>query len=337
MSNLLNRALFGTGFALGAVGAYRYGEEGLRRTLLLLQASKVARQVVTDFPMAWTVASRFVAGESADDAMTVTRQLNDQGLRVSLDFLGESVTTRLEAAAARNEIIHLLDKIAENGVDANVSVKLTQLGLAIDPDVAHENMRLILQQARRHGNWVRIDMEDHHYTDITLQLYRRLRDEDGLPNTGVVIQSYLYRSAEDVEQLVAEGARVRLCKGAYAEPADLAYPAKADTDRNFVKLTQMLLSGEARRNGVVAGIATHDEKMIQATLDYVREHDIPQSAFEFQMLYGVRRELQASLRQQGYNVRVYVPYGTAWYPYFMRRLAERPANLWFFLSNYFKK
>jgi proline dehydrogenase len=183
---------------------------------------------------------------------------------------------------------------------------------------------------------VRIDMEDSPLVDTTLEIYRTLRDADGLSNVGVVIQAYLHRSEADVRRLVEEGGWVRLCKGAYAEPADVAFANKADTDANFVKLTQMMLSDEARANGVYLGVATHDEKMIQATIDYANAHQIPPTTYEFQMLYGIRRELQESLVQRGYRMRIYVPYGAAWYPYFVRRLAERPANLWFFISNFFR-
>lgn len=325
--------------AAGATLAYlgaRHGETALRSLLLYLSKAPWARETITHLPLARNVSARFVAGEEVQEAMRTTQALNAKGLRVTLDYLGESVTQVSEAAGARDQILHLLDVIHAHAVDANVSVKLSQLGLRIDPEVAHANMRQILQHAGRYNNWVRIDMEESALTDQTLGLYRRLRQEDGLHNTGVVIQAYLYRSEDDVRDLIAEGARIRLCKGAYKEPTDRAFAHKEDTDANFIKLMQHLLSQEARANGVYPAIATHDEKMITATIDYVVAHQIPPSAFEFQMLYGVRRELQTSLRGQGYQVRVYVPYGTAWYPYFMRRLAERPANLWFFVSNFFK-
>jgi proline dehydrogenase len=179
-------------------------------------------------------------------------------------------------------------------------------------------------------------MEESGTVDDTFDIYRRLRDEDGFGNTGVVLQAYLYRTEEDVQRLIQEGAWIRLCKGAYAEPPEVAFPIKADTDANYIKLVQMLLSEEARKKGVYVGIASHDEKMINATIEYVRKNNIPLDAFEFQMLYGIRRELQEKLVQQGYRLRIYVPYGTAWYPYFVRRLAERPANLWFFVSNFLR-
>jgi proline dehydrogenase len=198
-------------------------------------------------------------------------------------------------------------------------------------------MRQILAEAAKYQNKVRIDMEESATVNDTFDIYRTLRDEDGFNNTGVVVQAYLYRTEKDVRQLIDEGAWIRLCKGAYAEPPELAFPIKADTDANYVKLLQMMLSEKARQNGVYIGIATHDEKMINAAIEYVQDNQISRDAFEFQMLYGIRRELQEALVQQGYRLRIYVPYGTAWYPYFVRRLAERPANLWFFISNFFRK
>jgi proline dehydrogenase len=227
----------------------------------------------------------------------------------------------------------VLDCIHDSGVKANVSVKLSQLGLKLDPDLALANMRAILKRAQEYQNRIRIDMEESALVDATLALYRQLRHEDGFDNVGVVMQAYLYRTERDVRQLIAEGAWVRLCKGAYAEPPEVAFPDKADTDANYILLMQHLLSQEARQNGVYVGVATHDEKMIDATMSYVHSHNIGSEEFEFQMLYGIRRELQERIVAQGYQLRIYVPYGMAWYPYFVRRLAERPANLWFFVSN----
>ncbi|MBK8984629.1 MAG: proline dehydrogenase family protein [Chloroflexi bacterium] len=287
--------------------------------------------------LARSVAGRFVAGENIAAAMEAARTLNDKGLSVTLDFLGESVNTADEARAARDEIMAMLDAIAANGINGNVSVKLTQLGLRVDEDLALDNVRRLLERAESHNNKVRIDMEESAVTDATLAVYGRLRDELGFgQRVGIVIQAYLYRSQADVASLIDAGAWVRLCKGAYAEPSDVAFVDKADTDANYVKLMEMMLSPEARQRGVHLGIATHDEKMIQAALAYAQAHNIGPREFEFQMLYGVRRELQEKLVADGYQVRVYVPYGTAWYPYFMRRLAERPANLWFFVSNFLR-
>ncbi|MDX1614827.1 MAG: proline dehydrogenase family protein [Candidatus Promineifilaceae bacterium] len=311
----------------------RYGSHWLRHILIYLSHAAWARKLVSGFPLARRVALRFVAGETIDEAMNAAQELNRSGMLVTLDYLGESVTDVAEARASKDEILRLLERIRQAGVDGNVSVKLTQLGLRIDPGLALEHMSEILEKARLEDNWVRIDMEESELVDQTLAIFRELRNERGFDNVGVVIQAYLYRSEDDVRRLIQAGAGVRLCKGAYAEPAEVAFPDKQDTDRNFVHLTNMLLDDDARHNGVYAGIATHDEAMIAATIEIAERQNIPPDDFEFQMLYGVGRELQSWLVQQGYKVRIYVPYGTAWYPYFVRRLAERPANLWFFLSN----
>lgn len=316
---------------------YRFSERWLHLVLLYLSKANWARQIVSKLSVAQMVAMRFVAGTTIAEAMTAAKDLNAKGMKVTLDFLGESVNNPAEARAARDEILAVIDAIAANGINGNVSVKLTQLGLRVDESLALDNVRRLLERAQIYNNKVRIDMEESAVTDVTLGVYRRLRDELGFGHrVGIVIQSYLYRSEEDVAELVENGAWVRLCKGAYAEPADVAFAAKADTDRNYVKLTELMLSETARQKGVYLGVATHDEKMIQATLDYVKANGISPQEFEFQMLYGIRRELQEKLVADGYQVRVYVPYGTAWYPYFMRRLAERPANLWFFISNFLR-
>jgi proline dehydrogenase len=342
MSNTRKTSPFLTFLFLSLVAAvlvfHRYGERWLHLLLLYLSKAAWARQLVTQINLARSVARRFVAGENIAEAIEVAQTLNAKGMSVTMDFLGESVTNPAEAAAARDEILAMLRAIHEKGIEGNVSVKLTQLGLRINEAMALENMRVLLEQAQRYGNKVRIDMEESALTNATLAIYRRLRDEAGFGHrVGVVIQAYLYRSAQDVAELVEEGAWIRLCKGAYAEPSDLAFPQKADTDANFIKLTQMMLNETAREKGVYLAVATHDERMIQATLDYVNAEGIDPEVFEFQMLYGIRRELQEKLVADGYRVRIYVPYGTAWYPYFMRRLAERPANLWFFVSNFLRK
>lgn len=310
----------------------RFGERWLRSLFIYLSQADWARQLISNFPITQQVASRFVAGETMDDAIEVARALNMKGMRVTMDLLGEHVSNADEAIAARGEIARLLQRIATSELkDTNVSVKLSQLGMRISEELVLENMRILLSQAQELHNRIRIDMEESAVTNQTLRIYRTLRQE--FPNVGIVIQAYLRRSEEDVRQLINEGAWVRLCKGAYAEPPEIAFPDKKDTDANFVKLMEMMLSQEARNHGVHLGVATHDEKMIEATLAYARNHALSPDTFEFQMLYGIRRELQESLVGQGYRVRVYVPYGTAWYPYFVRRLAERPANLWFFVSN----
>jgi proline dehydrogenase len=324
-------------FLFAALLLYRFGGTWLHRILLYLSTAVWARRIVTDLPPARAVAKRFVAGENRAEALATAKELNDKGMLVALDFLGESVTTVEEANAARAEILNLFAAIDEAGIQAYVSVKLSQLGLRIDPELALDNMRQLLTEAKKYNKRVRIDMEETAVTDITLAIYRKLRFEHGFDNVGIVIQAYLYRTEADAQQLIDEGAWVRLCKGAYAEPATLAYPQKADTDANYVKLTEQMLSQKARQNGFQLAIASHDEAMIQAAIDYAQTNAIPPTAYEFQMLYGIRRDLQEKLVRDGYQMRIYVPYGTAWYPYFMRRLAERPANLWFFASNLLKR
>jgi proline dehydrogenase len=324
------------GFTILVALLFLNGEHWLREFLLYLSGAVWARQLVTGLPLARRVASRFVAGETSADAMRAGRELNEAGFRVSLDFLGESVTTAAEAEAARDEILALLDEIAAAGLDANVSVKPSQLGLNIDPDLVYANIQAIVQAAAKYDNWIRLDMEDSNAVDRTLALYRQLRFAEGLDNVGVVIQSYLYRSEADVAELSAVGARVRLCKGAYAEPPERAFPHKDDTDANFARLMRMMLAPNSLEQGTWLALATHDERLIEAAIHFLKDHELPPSTIEFQMLYGIRRELQQSLLASGYPVRIYVPYGRAWYPYFVRRLAERPANLWFFISNYFQ-
>jgi len=313
---------------------FRNGENWVRHILLYLSQAAWARKMISEWNVAWRVASRFVAGTDREAAIQTTHALNDKGILVTLDYLGESCTSEGEALQARAEILRLLDDIHRNNLQANVSLKPTQLGLKIDPELALDNICALVEKAKSVGNFIRIDMEDHPTTDATLSLYRHLRHTAGLDNVGVVIQSYLYRSEQDIERLIEDGARVRLCKGAYAEPAEVAYPQKADVDANYLNLSRLLLSSNARANGVYPAFATHDEAMIDDIKLYVRANKIPPETFEFQMLYGIRRDIQESLVKEGYRVRVYVPYGTAWYHYFVRRLAERPANIWFFISNF---
>jgi proline dehydrogenase len=264
--------------------------------------------------------------------------LNASGISVTLDYLGENVTSLQDTFDARDQIRALLDRIHQQSIDANVSVKLSQLGIRIDPALARDNVRSLLEQATQLNNRIRIDMEEHGILEGTLAIYRSLRDEHGFGHrVGIVMQAYLFRAEEDVRQLIDEGAWVRLCKGAYAEPPEIAFPLKKDTDANFVKLMRLMLGDKARQKGVRLAVATHDEAMIRATIEYANEQGIAADAFEFQMLYGIRRELQESLVARGYRVRVYAPFGTAWYPYLVRRLAEHPANLRFFISNLFRR
>src|SRR5688572_5825689 len=292
----------------------------------MLSESTMARRFVKSAPGARTMARRFVAGETIEDGIAAARALNQAGLSVSLDYLGESVSSREKARAAADVYIGILSAIAAGKLDANVSVKLTQMGQDIDEEFLRENIGRVLDLARSHDIFVRFDMESSAYTQRTLDFFRRLWRE-GYRNIGVVIQSYLRRSAGDIDQLNQEGVRVRLCKGAYQEPASVAYELRSEVDTNYVELMQKLLE-----HGNYPGIATHDQRMIQATQEYAETLGKPLADFEFQMLYGIRRDLQQRLVAQGYKLRVYVPFGGAWYPYLMRRMAERPANLFFIVN-----
>lgn len=331
-----NLVLFSIGWAAAAFALAVRGEQWLRTILIYLSRAAWARAIVTNFPPAWAVASRFVAGESVDQAIAVAQRLKQDGIDATIDFLGEAITSASEANDAREQILILLDRIHAAGMSSYVSVKLSQLGLGVDENLALSNLRLLLERAHAHGLRIRIDMEESDLTDITLDIYRKMRLFEGFENVGIVIQSALYRSDDDLRALIEQGAWVRLVKGAYKEPATIAYPAKRDVDDAYVRHMQMLLGDAARAKGVSAAIATHDPAIIESTLAWVREHAIRPDEFEFQMLYGVGRERQRELVAQGYHMRLYVPYGTAWYPYFMRRLAERPANLWFFVTALFR-
>ena len=319
----------------------------LRSTLIYLSKADWARQMVTRWSFAWKAASRFVAGEKLEDAIRVVQALNQKGINATLDHLGEHTTNPDEARRSTQEILDILDCIHSSSVSSNVSIKLTQIGMAVDEVLCFANLEKILRHAQETGLFVRIDMEDSPWVDTTLELYRQARVGRGYQNLGVVIQSYLYRSESDVRWLAEEGARVRLCKGAYKEPPDIAYPRKADVDASYDRLAQALMYGslalnspELSQDGIIPPIpafATHDERRIENIIAYARKINLPKRALEFQMLHGIRRDLQEKLAREGYPVRVYVPYGTEWYPYFTRRLAERPANVWFFLSNFFRR
>jgi proline dehydrogenase len=285
--------------------------------------------------LARRAARRFVPGETEDDVIAVIHKLNDAGMTTSVDILGESTTDTAEASRYAEAYLHLIERLSGEKLKSSVSLKLTALGLDVDPGVCHDNMRLILTAADKHAVRVTIDMEDHTYTDRTLALLRDLRAE-GFSNAQGVIQAYLLRSRQDIPALAQEKVDIRLCKGAYQEPASVAYPEKKDVDAAYVDLMRLLLDAANNHHGY-PGIATHDEKMISATKDYAAECKIPLARFEFQMLYGVRSALQQELVRGGYGMRVYVPFGTQWYPYFMRRLAERPANIWFFASNLLRR
>jgi proline dehydrogenase len=321
-------------------------ERLLRSFFITLSKAGWAQRTISGWGLAWRAASRFVAGERAEDAIQAIRELNHRGIHATLDHLGENTAHPEAARHAADEVIHALQVIDREGVRANVSLKLSQIGLVLDEQLCRENLRRILEEAQRLSTFIRIDMEDSGLTESTLQVYQWTR-EQGFDNTGIVIQSYLYRSEADICSILKQEGKVRLCKGAYHEPAHLAFPLKKDVDANFDKLATQLLEGALQAGapeGSVDGrfppipaLATHDEARIRYVEAEVRRLKMPKRALEFQMLFGIRRDLQDGLAAQGYPVRVYVPYGTHWYPYFMRRLAERPANVWFFISNFFRK
>jgi proline dehydrogenase len=300
----------------------------MRTGLLWLSEQQQVFRFMRANGMARKFASRFIAGETVDSAIEASRELNRHGITATLDLLGESISREVEAAQARQTYLQMLEQIARTGVQANVSLKLTQMGFDIGEETCLANMSAILGSAKTLGSFVRVDMESSAYTQRTLDFFYRHLWPAFRPHVGVVIQSCLRRSETDIDRLIEEKVRVRLCKGAYLEPPDVAYPAKKDVDRAFIRLMERLLE-----RGNYPGLATHDQRMISHARDFARVKGIDPSRFEFQMLYGVRRDLQDELQAAGYNVRVYVPFGTLWYPYLMRRLAERPANIAFILGN----
>jgi proline dehydrogenase len=302
-----------------------------RSALIYLSRQDWLKEFAAKFGLFKRLTTRFIAGETIDEAVAAIRDLNARGCTASFDHLNESVGSIDETEAEVREYLDVLARIEETGIESNVSIKLSQFGLEIDPELAYRNARRIVKDAARRGNFVRVDMEGSHVTQATIDVFKRLRAEFGLNDVGIVVQSYLYRTMDDARDLLKIPARIRLCKGAYNEPAEVAYPDKKDVDDNYVRVMQMLLA-----SGVYHGIATHDPKMIEATIEFAQREGIGKDAFEFQMLYGIRRDLQDQLTRDGYRMRVYVPYGKHWYPYFMRRLAERPANVWFVLKNMLK-
>jgi proline dehydrogenase len=306
----------------------------MRRLFLALSESEGLRQVAVGFGPARAMARRFVAGEELSEAVTAVQELNRQGLLATVDHLGENVTSETEARDTTNDILDLIQAIEANDLQAGVSVKLTQLGLDMGPWLVADNLQRIVARAMQAHRFVRIDMESSDYVQATLDLFEELWER--YKNVGAVIQSYLYRSADDVARLIEMGASVRLVKGAYDEPPEVAYPDKNDTDANFIHLMEMLFSKEAQANGVYPAIATHDTRLIDWAKKHTEQHGITKEQFEFQMLYGIRTGLQRELVAEGYKVRAYVPYGQQWYPYFMRRLAERPANVLFLAQNLFR-
>jgi proline dehydrogenase len=303
----------------------------LRSAFIALSRNQPLRHFSERSKLGRRMSSRFVAGMTVEEVLQVAEAIQGQGIASTLDSLGENVTTPEEARRSADIYHRLLDAIEARRLNANVSVKLTQMGMDLDPE--HELARSIVSDLVDHavaaGTFVRVDMEGAEYTQATIDLVRSLHAKaENRGHVGIVIQAYLFRSAKDIATLTAEGIRIRLCKGAYKEPAEVAFPLKADVDANFVKLTRSLLDTD-----IYHGIATHDDAMVAAAKEYVRARNIDRHRFEFQMLYGVRRDLQRALVAEGYNVRVYVPFGAEWYPYFMRRLAERPANVLFLAKN----
>jgi proline dehydrogenase len=318
----------------------------LRSFFLFISKVRWARRIIMSWGVSRRVARRFVAGETLEEAVEAIRDLNAAGLNASLDHLGESVTNEAEAVRATDAYLAILARILESGIRSNASLKLSQLGLNVSYDLCLDNVRRVVQKAAEHGLFIRIDMEDTPTVDRTIELWRTLRKE-GLANVGLVFQAYLYRTERDLSTVLREGCRIRLCKGAYKEPASLAYPKKSDVDASYDRLVRMMIDAarEGGSEGVsadgrrppVTGVATHDDKRVAVARAYAEQVGLPKQALEFQMLYGIRPDLQRQLAAAGYPVRVYVAYGTEWYPFFMRRLAERPANLWFFVSNFFRR
>lgn len=302
-----------------------------RSALLYLSRHEGLKDFATRFRTFNKLTTRFVAGETVDEVVQYIKDINAEGCTASFDHLNESVTNVGEAEQEVNEYLSILSRIEETGIKSNVSIKLTQFGLGLDPELAYKNARRVVADAHKRGNFVRVDMEDSSVTQVTVDIFKRLREEFGLDDVGIVLQSYLRRTYEDAQDLLKLPARIRICKGAYNEPPEVAFPDKRDVDQNYVRVMQLLLS-----SGIYHGIATHDPKMIDATINFATREGIGKEKFEFQMLYGIRRDLQRQLARDGYNMRIYVPYGKHWYPYFMRRLAERPANIWFVVKNLFK-
>jgi proline dehydrogenase len=301
----------------------------LRSILLKFSNSPGFANWVTSNNSTRRMAMRFVAGETLSDAVEAARAVNKLGMTATLDFLGENVSTTADAQKARDAYLNIYERIALEKLNANVSCKLTQLGLDLSVEFCEGMVLSIAERALSYDSFLRIDMESSIYAQRTVELVKRVRTQS--PAVGAVIQAYLYRSEPDIQDLLSYGCRIRLCKGAYKEPAEVAFPSKADVDANYVKLMRLLLS-----SGFYHGIATHDPRMIAETIRWAAEKKIAKEDFEFQMLYGVRTDLQRQLVKDGFNLRIYIPYGRDWFPYFMRRLAERPANLSFFMRNFLR-
>lgn len=318
----------------------------LRTILIYLSNAKWMKNIVMDWRIARSIASRFIAGETLEEAINTIKLLNEKGMYATLDQLGENTTTQEEARKTGNDIKTILMKINQNAVISGISVKLTQIGLLIDEALCIDIMVDILELAKTTGNFVRIDMEDSNCVDATIRVYEAMKKK-GYNNVGMVMQSYLYRAEEDTKKLLNDQCPIRLVKGAYKESTEVAYAKKNDVDTNFDRIMGLLIEAETRRsdsgnhmNGrwpPIPAAATHDENRISYAKGYANRAGLPKSRLEFQMLHGIRRDLQEKLVSEGYPVRIYVPFGTQWYPYFMRRLAERPANLLFFITKFFQK
>ncbi|UNK17668.1 proline dehydrogenase family protein [Paenibacillus sp. N3/727] len=299
-----------------------------RKTLLSVSGNRMVEKLAMKYGR--KLAGKFIAGDTLAEALDEIEHLNDKGIMVTLDHLGEGISHLNEAAAYREEYIRLVEGIAERKVSSNVSLKPTQMGLALDEQVCYDNIRSIVLQAKQHNNFVRIDMEDSPFTQATIDIVLRLHAE-GLTNVGTVIQAYLFRTEEDVKHLIDAKVNLRLVKGAYKEPSTVAYQQMGEVIDNYKRIIKMHLD-----RGVYTAIASHDDRIINWVKSYTKENGITKDAFEFQMLYGLRMNDQAELAKEGYRIRCYMPYGTMWYPYYTRRLAEKPANLWMVLSNMFK-
>ncbi|RZU40454.1 L-proline dehydrogenase [Edaphobacter modestus] len=304
----------------------------LRSVFIALSQNRTLRSFAERSSIGRKMSGRFVAGMTIDEALRACERMNREDIAVTLDALGESVTTEAEAEASANVYHAMLDALAARGLNANVSLKLSQMGMDFDAALAERIVGKLVEHASAVNSFVRVDMEGSPYTEATIAMTERLQAcGDGAGRVGTVLQAYLYRTEADAELLLGQGIRIRLCKGAYNEPAEIAFPQKTDVDANYVKLAKRMMT-----SGVFCGLATHDGAIVEKLLAFVRERSVPKNAFEFQMLYGIRRDLQRRLVKLGFGVRVYVPFGPEWYPYFMRRLAERPANVLFLLKNFLK-
>jgi len=317
----------------------------LRILLSYLAQAVWARRIVQRWGFAQIMAARFVSDETLDQAVDVVKELNNRGINATLDHLGENVCTEEDARQSADEILTLIDKLNHEGVTSGVSIKLSQIGLVVDAALCEENLLKILERAKSKDVFIRVDMEDSSLTEKTLDLFTKTRNQGYHSIVGIAIQSYLYRSEDDVRKLLEKGSPIRICKGAYKEPPGIAFPKKRDVDKNFDKITELLLDSSLAEGSRISpdgsfppipAIGTHDQKRINHALEYARIINLPMTGLEIQMLYGIRTSLQDQLAEKGYPVRVYVPYGSEWCPYFVRRLAERPANLWFFLTNLFR-